>query len=136
MKQIIIAGNITRDAELRTTQEGQKVASFGVAVNDRNKNATFFDVSIWGKRGESLSQYLSKGSSVTVIGDFSTQENNGKTYLKVNASEVTLQGSKPNQEGGERSPNSSPPGGYAQQSHGPSSRDLGEDIPFAPEWRG
>lgn len=131
MKQITIAGNITRDAELRTTQKGDKVASFSVAVNDRNKEATYFGVSLWGRRGEALCQYLTKGSSVVVQGDFSTEEYNGKTYLKVSASEVTLMGGRRDDrpQGGERQqqdshPNSGPSGYQAP------SRDLDDEIPF------
>jgi len=92
MKQIIIAGNIGKDAELRKTQNGDPVAGFTVAVNDRKKNTTWFDVSLWGKRGEALAPHLTKGSKVCVIGDFGTREHEGKTYLMVNANEVTLMG--------------------------------------------
>lgn len=94
MKQIIIAGNLTRDAETRNTQNGDKVTGFSVAVNDRKGNPTFFDCSLWGKRGEALAQYLSKATPVTVIGEFGTREHEGKTYLTVNVSDVKLQGGK------------------------------------------
>lgn len=128
MKQITIAGNLTKDAEIRTTGNGDKVCSFSVAVNDRNKKATYFDVGLWGRRGEALCQYLRKGNSVCVSGDLWTHENNGKTYLKVSASDVTLLGGKRDDQqsgGGGYTP---PPGG-----HGP---DMDDEIPFAPEWRG
>ena len=62
MKQITIFGNCTKDAELRTTQGGQKVCGFTVAVNDRRtKEALFFEVAYWGKPGEAVAQYISKG---------------------------------------------------------------------------
>jgi single-strand DNA-binding protein len=124
MKQITIAGNITRDAELRTTQQGDKVTGFSVAVNDRNKQATFFDCSLWGRRGEALAQYLTKGSRVCVSGDLSTHEHNGKTYLKVNASEVTLMGGN----SGDREPRDDY--NAPQQGKSPASIDFDDDLPF------
>jgi len=95
MKNIVIAGRLTRDAELRRTQNGEPVLGFSVAVDDgygQNKRALFFDCSLFGKRGESLGNHLGKGTSVTVSGDFSTREHNGKTYLTVRVNELTLQG--------------------------------------------
>jgi len=96
MKNITIAGRITRDAENR--QAGSdNVTGFSVAVDDRQgkeKSTLFFDCSLWGKRGEALSQYLVKGASVTVSGDLSKREHDGKTYLTIRANDVTLQGGK------------------------------------------
>jgi len=123
MKQITIAGNLTKDAVTRTTQGGDKVTSFSVAVNDRNNNATFFGCALWGKRGDALCQYLTKGSAVTVVGDLSTREHEGKTYLDVRVSEITLQGGKKNTR--EEYSNASMGGGP----------DLSDEIPFAMEWR-
>lgn len=134
MKNITIAGRITRDAVTRTTQQGDKVTGFSVAVDDgfgQNKRTLFFDCSLWGKRGESLSQYLTKGASVTVAGDLSTREHEGKTYLTIRVSEITLQGGK---SGGGRSDDaprgqqSSQSGGHdGNRSHAP---DFDDDIPF------
>ena len=101
MKSINIAGNIGKDAETRQTQGGDSVTSWSVAVEERagqEKRTVWFDVSLWGKRGEALAQYLTKGSRVAVAGDLSTREHNGKTYLQVRASEVALQGGKPDAE--------------------------------------
>jgi single-strand DNA-binding protein len=97
MKNITIAGRLTKDAENRTAGS-DNVTGFSVAVDDRQgkeKSTLFFDCNLWGKRGESLSQYLTKGSSVTVSGDLGTREHNGKTYLTVRVADVTLQGGKP-----------------------------------------
>lgn len=103
MKSITIAGRLTKDA---TTREAgsDKVTGFSVAVDDRSgkeKSTLFFDCSMWGKRGETLAQYLTKGSSVTVSGDLGTREYEGKTYLTVRVNDVTLQGGKAS--GGETS---------------------------------
>ncbi len=100
MKNITIAGRTGKDAETRhTTQTGDSVTSFSVAVDDGygdKKTTLWFDCSLWGKRGESLAPHLVKGTAVTVSGDLSKREHEGKTYLTVRVNDVTLQG------GGER----------------------------------
>ena len=108
MKTITIAGNLGRDAELKTLNSGDKVLSWSVAVEDRGgqeKRTLWFDCSLWGKRGDALAQYLTKGTKVAVSGELSTREHDGKTYLGVRANEVTLMGAKaeggaPRQAGG------------------------------------
>lgn len=133
MKNITIAGGITRDAETR--QAGQSdVTSFSVAVDHREgreKSTMYFDCSLWGKRGEALRSYLTKGTKVAVAGDLSTREHNGKTYLKVNVSEVSLLGGGQRREGGGNPDNRS---SYDQGGTGgaPAGGALGDDseIPF------
>ena len=103
MKAIVIAGGIGKDAVTRQTQGGDSVTGFSVAVEERGrdgKRTLWFDVSLWGKRGEALGPHLTKGSKVTVSGDMSTREHDGKTYLTVKANDVTLQGGKPSEGGG------------------------------------
>lgn len=104
MKQMIIAGGLTRDSELRRTQGGDAILNFSVGVSDgRDKPSTYFSCSLFGKRGEALAQYLTKGTKVTVIGDFSTREHDGKTYLQIRADQVTLQGGGQSQDRGQGS---------------------------------
>ena len=95
MKAIVIAGNIGKDAVVRTTQGGDRITGWSVAVEDgfgQSKRTLWFDCSWFGGRGEKLAQYLTKGSKITVSGDFSTREHEGKTYLQVRVNDVTLQG--------------------------------------------
>lgn len=125
MKTITIAGSIGKDAETRTTQGGDSVTSFNVAVADRQgkeKTTIWFSCSLWGKRGESVAQYLTKGSKVAVSGDLSTREHEGKTYLQVRVDQWSLMG------GGQdkREERNDPP---AQRNA------MDDEIPFAPEWR-
>ncbi len=97
MKNITLAGRLTKDAETRNLSSGDTVTSFSVAVDDsqgKEKGTIFFDCSIFGKRGDALSQYLTKGTPVTVTGDLSKREHDGKTYLGVRVDNVTLQGGK------------------------------------------
>ena len=125
MKAIIIAGNIGKDAVLRETQNGS-VLGFSVAVEDRTgkeKRTIWFDVSMFGKRGEALKQFCTKGTRVCVCGDFSTREYEGKTYLTVNASDITLQG------GGDRR-DDQPHDGRSSQSAAHVADDLDDAVPF------
>ena len=77
INKVIITGNLTREPELRRTQGGMAILSFGVAVNDRRRNqqtgewedyANFVDCTMFGNRAESLSNYLSKGTKVAIEG--------------------------------------------------------------------
>ena len=95
MKNITIAGNVGKDAETRRTQSGDAVTSFSIAVEDRipkEKGTIWFRCSLWGRRGESLAQYLTKGSKVAVSGELSIEVYEGKTNLTVKVDQVTLLG--------------------------------------------
>ena len=89
---MIAAGRLGAQGELRKTQTGDSVLSFSVAVdNGKDKNgekrpATWVRCAIWGKRGESLEEYMQKGRSVTVTGRprASAYENQGQLNLMVN----------------------------------------------------
>jgi single-strand DNA-binding protein len=124
MQSITIAGRIGKDAETR--QAGNdNVTSFTVAVDQRNgreKVTNWWRVSVWGKRGDALAQYLAKGASVTVVGEFTLGEYDGKPQLNVRANEIALQGGK--SDGGQRVPD----GGRGAP---PPRDDLdGDDVPF------
>lgn len=93
MKHISIAGNVGRDAECKSTQNGDQFATFSVAVDDGygdNKTTMWFDVTRWGKGAEGLARTLRKGSKVCVSGELSTRVHDGKTYLQVRADRVTI----------------------------------------------
>lgn len=95
MKTIVIAGTIGKDAVFRRTQGGEPVLGFSVAVDDgygENKSTMWFDVSLWGKRGEKLEPHLKKGTRVTVSGEFGSRAHEGSTYFTCRASDITIQG--------------------------------------------
>lgn len=82
MNKLIIIGNLTRDPELRTTQDGTAVCNFTVAVNrkvrtDGHPEADYFRVTVWRTLGESCAKYLSKGKKVCVTGAISAREYTG-----------------------------------------------------------
>lgn len=74
--KVVLMGNLTRDPELRTTPNGQNVASFSLAVNRSWKNANgeqqeavdYIDCNIWGKPAEIINQYMKRGSGILVSG--------------------------------------------------------------------
>lgn len=128
MKQICIAGRTGKAAELRRTQSGDPVLSFSLAVDDgygQNKKTIWFDCSVWGKRAQALENHIQKGSALTVSGDLSTREHDGRTYLTVRVNELTLQGGKPE---GQQQRQPAEQSGYGNQ---PADYDLdGDSIPF------
>lgn len=89
-----IAGNVGKDAALRNAG-GTQVLGFSVAAQsgfgDRAQTI-WVNCSVWGARGEKLAQYITKGTPVTVIGEISTREYEGKMYIECRVSEIKLQG--------------------------------------------
>lgn len=98
MTQIVtLAGTTGKDAQFKTTQNGKELCSFSVAVNTgygENKATTWWDVTRWGSGAGKLAEILVKGTKVTVVGEVSTREHDGKTYLQCRADHVTLQGGR------------------------------------------
>ena len=72
----ILMGNLTRDVEMRTTPSGQNVANFSLAVSrswkgqdgQQQEQTSFINCVAWGKAGEIIAQYLTKGRPVLVSG--------------------------------------------------------------------
>ena len=94
INRVIISGNLTRDAELRSTASGMAVLGFGVAVNDRRRNnqtnewedyPNFIDCTMFGTRAEKLQQYLVKGTKVAIEGKlrWSQWERDGQKRSKI-----------------------------------------------------
>ena len=92
MNCITITGNITKDAEVRDVA-GTRVCNFSIAENRKVKGekvTTYYDCALWGKRGELVAPYLTKGGQVTVIGQLEPETRDGKTYLKVRLHDTSL----------------------------------------------
>ena len=123
INRVVISGNLTRDSELRQTQSGSSILSFGVAVNDRRKNPqtdewedypNFVDCTMFGPRAEKLAQYLTKGLKVAIEGKlrYSSWERDGQKRSKLEVIVDTLEFMSSKQ--GEQ-PNVSPQVAYAAQ---------------------
>ena len=92
---IHLTGNMTRDAELRFSNSGQAVASFGLAINNRRKNAStgewedtdpgFYDVTCFGTLAENVAESLERGMRVTLNGkiDYQSWEKDGERRSKI-----------------------------------------------------
>ncbi len=96
MIEVIVAGNLTKDAELRPAGNSQ-VCGFSVAADTGfgdKKQTMFFSCSLWGNQGAAVAQYLKKGNPVTVIGEMSEREYDGRQYKEIRVNSIKLQGSR------------------------------------------
>lgn len=74
--KVILLGNLTADPELRTTPNGQNVTSFSLAINrtwnsangERQEETSFINCTAWGKTGETIAKYVSRGRQLLVSG--------------------------------------------------------------------
>lgn len=94
INRVNISGNLTRDPELRATAGGTQVLSFGVAVNDRRRNAqtgewedypNFVDCTMFGNRAEAVGRFLAKGMKVAIEGKlrYNSWEKDGQKRSKL-----------------------------------------------------
>lgn len=150
LNKIIIMGRLTRDPELRRTQNGTPVAGFTLAVDQDFKDkqtgeraADFIDVVAWRQTGEFVSRYFTKGRMAVVEGrlqirDWTDKEGNKRRSAEVVAGSVFFGDSKRESESsGQKSYSggySASAGGYpAQLDPGSEFAELttdGGDLPF------
>lgn len=130
LNSVTLGGNLTRDPELRYTHGGTAVLSMSVAVNESRKDGNgewtdypnFIDMTLFGKRAEGVSDYLSKGTYVAVTGRLRQNrwEKDGQMRSKV---EVVVDNIN-FRSAGQRSERET----YAEQPEDAGAYD--EDIPF------
>ena len=119
MQILTIAGTVGKDAVLRTTQGGEPVLNFSMAVDNgkdaqgNKRDATWFDCSIWGKRATSLQNHIAKGSKLTLSGRPTARAHDGKAYLGLTVNELSFQGGGQRQDDADRGGQSGSPAGYA-----------------------
>ena len=133
MNNLTVAGQLGRDAEVRFLPNGDPVANFSIADSQgKDKDTIWWNCQLFGKRAESLAQYLTKGQSVTITGSVSQRkyvDKNGveKISTDVRVNDVALQGGKregtqpqqPQQRQQAQKPSNS--GGF---------ENMDDDIPF------
>jgi single-strand DNA-binding protein len=132
MNYFIGIGRLTDSAELKYTASGTAVTKFSICINkmwrdkdgNRQEKPNFFNCVLWGKYGESMSKYLTKGKQIGVAGELEQnvwQDNGGTKHssVQINVSEISLLASPRNESGGNESP---PPGKKAEPGK--------DDIPF------
>lgn len=97
--KVILMGNLTRDVEMRTTQSGQTVANFSLAVTRswrdqsgaQQDQTSFINCVAWGKPGEIIAQYVGKGSPLLVSGRLDQRSYEDKDGNKRQAVEVVVE---------------------------------------------
>ncbi|MDC7221570.1 MAG: single-stranded DNA-binding protein [Spirochaetales bacterium] len=125
INKVLLVGRLTRDAELSYTNSGYALCKFSIAVNRRKKQgdnwideANFFELTLWGKRAESLNQYLTKGVQIACEGQLKQErwEQDGQKRSKVSVEAVNIQllGGKSNNDQSNNS-GGNPSNGYQQQ---------------------
>ena len=99
--KVILAGNLTRDPELRYTPKGTAITKFGLAVNRTWKNeagetkeeVTFVDIDAFGRQAEVIAQYVKKGRPLLVEGRLKLDQWEDKnTHQKQSKLRVVLEG--------------------------------------------
>jgi single-strand DNA-binding protein len=96
LNKAMVIGNLTRDPEIRSTPNGQTVASFSVATNfiwtdqsgQRQEKVEFHNIVAWRKLAEICSQYLKKGSKVYIEGRLQTRDWVGQDGIKRYRTEI------------------------------------------------
>lgn len=88
--KVILAGNLTRDPELRYIADGTPVTDCGLAVNSPPNKAgvrktVFIDLTFWRRTAEVVCEYCKKGSSVLVDGklEMDQWEKDGQKFSKI-----------------------------------------------------
>jgi len=111
VNKVIISGRLTRDMELRYTPSNTAVADLSVVSNriwnkngERQEDATFVDVTVWGKQAEALQNLLTKGRHIMVEGrlkldSWETSEGLKRSKLSMVAENINLTPSNPNPNG-------------------------------------
>jgi single-strand DNA-binding protein len=99
LNRVILIGNITKEIDLKTTPSGNSVATFGLATNrtwkdkqgNKQEQATFHNIVAWGKTGEVIKQYCTKGSMIMVEGRIDNRTYDKKDGTKGYISEVIVE---------------------------------------------
>ena len=155
LNKVMLIGNLTRDPELRVTPKGTAICTFSIAVNRKFKDdsggereeVTYVDIEAWGKSGENISRYCTKGRPLFVEGrlrldqweDKTTKEK--RSRMKVVLENFQFLGSgradgAPGGGGGEGGEGGSAPRTYAPRATTPRpaapapQENLDEDVPF------
>jgi single-strand DNA-binding protein len=141
--KVILAGNLTRDPELRYTPKGTAIAKIGLAINRRWKSetgelkdeTTFVDVDAFGKTAETIGQYLKKGRPILIEGRLRYQtwddKQSGQKKSKLG---VVMENFQFMDSGGGRGEGASParpaPAAAAPETPDAEPPHEGDDVPF------
>lgn len=129
--RVVLAGNLTRDPELRFTNNGIPVCGFGLAVNrvrSKSEEVDFFDVTAWRELGETIANYKKKGDPILVEGKlqyrtWEAQDGSKRSKVDVVADNVQFLGRADGSgEGGDA------PAGGAQRNRAGARQNSRDDV--------
>ena len=141
LNKAIVMGRLTRDPEIKTTQNGLSVCSFCVACDrdivDKSTNqreTDFINVTAWRSTADFIGKYFAKGSVIVVEGriqvrNYTDKDNNKRTATEIVANSVYFGDSK-KKDGGSTGAAPAPTSNAAPpaQNHAPQAED--DDLPF------
>lgn len=146
VNKVILIGRLGKDPELKYTQGGRAVANFSLATDrswkgqdgQKQRDTTWHNIVVWGKRAEVVKEYLTKGQQVYIEGRIDNRSYDDKEGNKKYISEVVLEdfaflGSKGDSPGGGGGGGySAPSGGQPDSSPPPPSGEASDDddLPF------
>jgi len=96
VNKVILVGNLTRDPEIKQTNNGQSIVTFGIATNrewvtkatEKKSLAEYHNIAAWGKLAEICKQYLRKGKLVYIEGYLKTRSWDSPEGVKIFRTEV------------------------------------------------
>ena len=97
MNKVMLIGNLTRDPELTTTNNGVSLCRFGLAVqrryasNDGERDVDFFNVVVWRAAAENCYKYLKKGNKIGICGSIQTRSYEGNDGTKRYATDIVAE---------------------------------------------
>ena len=99
INKVILVGNLTRDAEIKQTNGGQPIATFGLATNrewvtrdgQKHTSSEFHELAAWGSLAEICGQYLKKGKLIYIEGYLKTRSWDTAEGVKKFRTEVIVQ---------------------------------------------
>lgn len=146
--KVLLMGRLTRDPELRWTQQGTPVSEIGIAMNreytvgtERRKETTFVDVTFWRRQAEVICQYLRKGSPIFVEGrltldSWETQEGQKRSRLRVVGDNFQFLGSRSEGESYQADAGAEEGGGYGPDAVGEPGYSGGSTRRGGDDWGG
>ncbi len=94
MNKVYLIGNLTRDPELSETSSGVAFCRFAIAVNrtfvnaDGNRDADFFNITVWRNQAENCGKFLKKGSKVAIVGSLQNRTYEDKEGVKRTVTDI------------------------------------------------
>ena len=133
---VVLIGHLGRDVDTKFLSDGTLVANFSIATSRKRKDgevATWWNCTLFGKRGDALAQYLHKGDPVLIQGEpylrsYTANDGSERQSLELDVREWAFVGSKgERQDGGGYA---APPASKPQADPQAQVDDFNDDVPF------